>query len=78
MADQPYDPYIPQGGAGGSGAGAGAGNPGNQRTAAIQAVGLFSLLLSFLYFSSFFAPRTEPPPLFDCDRGPLFLNFLGA
>jgi vesicle-associated membrane protein 4 len=37
MADQPYDPYIPQGGAGGSKAGAGAGNPGNQRTAAIQA-----------------------------------------
>ncbi|KAH8153635.1 uncharacterized protein LAJ45_02448 [Morchella importuna] len=33
MADQPYDPYIPQGGAGGGASGA----PGNQRTAAIQA-----------------------------------------
>lgn len=37
MADReiPYDPYIPQGGA----AGASAGREGNQRTAALQAVG---------------------------------------
>ncbi|KAL0636089.1 Vesicle membrane receptor protein (v-SNARE) [Maublancomyces gigas] len=34
MADQPYDPYIPQGGAG---PGGNAPGPGNQRTAAIQA-----------------------------------------
>lgn len=45
MADQPYDPYIPQGGAG-----SGAGNPGNQRTAAIQAVSFF---LSFSPLCSF-------------------------
>lgn len=32
MADQPYDPYIPQGGQGGNGAA-----PSNNRTAAIQA-----------------------------------------
>ncbi|KAI5809790.1 synaptobrevin [Peziza echinospora] len=31
MAEQPYDPYIPQGGQPGQG-----GAPGNQRTAAIQ------------------------------------------
>lgn len=37
MADreQPYDPYIPAGGQGG--AAAGGQNPGNQRTAALQA-----------------------------------------
>jgi len=33
MADQPYDPYIPNNGAAGSAQG---GAPGNQRTAAIQ------------------------------------------
>jgi hypothetical protein len=36
MADQPYDPYIPNNGAAGSAQG---GAPGNQRTAAIQQVG---------------------------------------
>lgn len=35
--EQPYDPYIPSGGQGGA-AGAGGQNPGNQRTAALQAV----------------------------------------
>ena len=40
MADReaPYDPYIPAGGQGGGGQ-----QPGNQRTAALQAVGLQSL-----------------------------------
>ena len=40
MADreQPYDPYIPSGGA--QGGSAGAQNGGNQRTAALQAVSL--------------------------------------
>jgi hypothetical protein len=44
MADQPYDPYIPN-----SGAGTAQGAPGNQRTAAIQQVGLRSTI----YFSHF-------------------------
>lgn len=40
MADreQPYDPYIPSGGQGGAAAPGGGQNPGNQRTAALQAV----------------------------------------
>jgi len=50
MADreQPYDPYIPSGGAQG-GAGAQAG--GNQRTAALQAV-----RASFRLYSHFLSP----------------------
>jgi vesicle-associated membrane protein 4 len=45
MADreQPYDPYIPAGGAGAQQGGA-QGQNGNHRTAALQAVCSFSLL----------------------------------
>jgi vesicle-associated membrane protein 4 len=44
MADreQPYDPYIPSGGQGGAAPGGGQ-NPGNQRTAALQAVSASSV-----------------------------------
>jgi len=42
MADQPYDPYIPNNGAAGSAQGSA---PGNQRTAAIQQVGPQPLIL---------------------------------
>jgi hypothetical protein len=46
MADreQPYDPYIPSGGQGGAAPGAGQ-NPGNQRTAALQAVSAYLVTL---------------------------------
>lgn len=64
MADQPYDPYIPQGGAGGGASGA----PGNQRTAAIQAVGLL-YLISFSYVASL---HSLDGPLIVCDRGAPF------
>lgn len=41
--DRPYDPYIPAGGEAGGAAG-GQSAPGNQRTAALQAVSDFSLV----------------------------------
>ncbi len=49
MADReaPYDPYIPQGGA----ASASAGREGNQRTAALQAVGELTTLWLFAMIS---------------------------
>ncbi len=49
MADReaPYDPYIPQGGA----AGASAGREGNQRTAALQAVGELTTFCLFVVIS---------------------------
>ena len=55
MSDQPYDPYIPSGGAPGGSQGQ-PGGPGNQRTAAIQAVG-FPFSFTYLVISS--TGRTE-------------------
>lgn len=55
MADQPYDPYIP------AGPGGNAPGPGNQRTAAIQAVGIPILLISF--FPSCLASIVRRPRL---------------
>ena len=55
MSEQPYDPYIPAGGQAGSSAARG---DGNQRTAALQAVG--SLIVLFSHFESDVARGGSP------------------
>jgi hypothetical protein len=61
MSDReaPYDPYIPQGGQGG-----GAPQGGNQRTAALQAVGCTRTFLSIAYSDA--AVAVEPDSLAAC------------
>jgi hypothetical protein len=69
MADQPYDPYIPNNGAAGS---AQAGAPGNQRTAAIQQVGS-QLLIFFLSLSG----RRAMEAMFELFGSPLTPSVTG-
>lgn len=49
MAEQPYDPYIPSGSSG-AGADRNAAHSGNQRTAALQAVGSFPFMPDVLIY----------------------------